>query len=96
MAMEINFTRLLVVSLLALGIMALFAVGILGCDGTQAPPTTTSGWKKLGAVNDGFSGGTIFWTVNEETGDRVYVMVGVEKGGIYVMPGKPVVEAPKR
>jgi hypothetical protein len=88
MAMEINFTRLLVVALLAIGTM--------GCEGTQAPPTTTSGWKKLGTVSDGVNQGNIFWIINEETGDRVYVMVGSDKGGIYVMPGKPVVEALKR
>lgn len=76
-------------------IVALLAVGILGCE-TKAPPTTTSGWKKLGQVSDGVGSGNVYWTVNEETGDRVYVMIGSNKGGLYVVPGKPLVEAPNR
>lgn len=76
---------------------ALLALVVLvGCE-TKAEPTITSKWKTLGPVSDGNGSGTIFWTMNEETGDRVYVLVGKDNGGVFVVPtGKPSAENPNR
>lgn len=77
-----------------LAILAL--VGLVGCE-TKAEPTSTGKWKTLGDVSDGLGSAKVFWTVNEETGDRVYVLVGSQKGGVFVVPtGKPSAEAPNR
>jgi hypothetical protein len=73
----------------------LLAVVLVGCE-TKAEPTVTGPWKKLGEVSNGAGTGTVFWTVNTETGDRVYVLVGGHVGGVYVLPGKTPAESPNR
>ncbi len=67
-------------------LMALLILVAVGCGGTEAPQSDMSGWKTLGEVSDGLTSGTVFWTVNKETGDRVYVLVGSRKGGVFVIP----------
>ena len=69
-------------------IILLFALVLAGCGKTKASPTNTSDWKELGIVDDGLGEATIFWTINEETGDRVYALIGLQKGSIFVVPTK--------
>ncbi len=73
-------------------VVLLLGIALMGCE-TKAEPTTVGPWKKLGEVSNGAGTGTVFWTVNVETGDRVYVLVGGHVGGVYVVPGKPSAEA---
>lgn len=67
-------------------LVTLLILVVVGCGGTEAPQSDMSGWNTLGEVSDGLSEVTIFWTVNEETGDRVYVLVGNRKGSVFVIP----------
>lgn len=45
-------------------------------------------WTDLGAVSTGRGGGHVYKRVDPENGAIIYVMIGGERGGIFVLPAE--------
>jgi len=70
-------------------IVAGLLLPILGCEphgDTEAK--NMGGWTRVGSVSAEGGGCGVYWTTNPENGDRIYILVGGYKGGIFVIPKK--------
>lgn len=52
----------------------------------EAKPIDLAPWKSLGAVSTGFYTGTVMRRQDPDTNATIYIMIGKDGGGIFVLP----------
>lgn len=68
-------------------VIALLVFAFLwGCTPESSQQQNAGNWKNVGSIHNGHYTADVWWTTNEN-GDRVYVMMGASRGGIFVVPG---------
>jgi hypothetical protein len=74
-------------ALCVIGLVIAVMIGLVGCD--QSPVAKPDEmWTKIGHVDDGTGGASVYKKKDPETGKIVYVAIGVNSCSIQVVDGK--------
>lgn len=81
---------------ITIGLLVFLLVAVLVTSLASAKPHTRHDavqnpgpWTNLGTVSNGRRSGMVMRRQDPDTGAMIYVLIGTELGGIYVLPAPP-------